>query len=144
MGLRPNVLTPDEAQHRWPDIRFDGVGAVAHEPQSGYADSSGVTTGFARSARSHGAQVRLGAEVTAITNGRRTGDRRRVERRVCAVCGAVLIAAGPWVPEFLDSLGAPLPITWARHQVIRIHRPLDLLPTHPTVGDPDESHVVPP
>ena len=134
-GVATECLTPDEAQDRWPDIRFDGVGAVAHEPLSGYADSSGVTAGFARSARSHGAQVRLGAEVTGITT--QGGRATAVELNGETVnCGAVLIAAGPWIPEFLDSIGAPLPLSWARHQVVRLHRPLNLLPTHPTVGDP--------
>ena len=133
-GVQTECLTPEEAQQRWPDVCFDGVGAVAHEPLSGYADSSGITAGFARSARTRGAQVRLGAEVTAIrTEG---GRATTVELNGETVsCGAVLIAAGPWVPEFLDRLGAPLPISWVRHQVIRIHRPLDLIPSHLTIGD---------
>ena len=133
-GVETEYLTPDEAQHRWPDIRFEGVGAVAHERLSGYADSSAVTSGFARRARSEGAQVRLGAEVTAIkTHGGRAISVELGDETIS--CGAVLIAAGPWIPEFLESLGAPLPLSWARHQVIRIHRPLDLIPMHPTVGD---------
>ena len=135
-GVETEMISPEEAQQRWPDMRFDGVGAVAYEPLSGYADSSGVTVGFARSARSHGAQVRLGAEVTAITTqaGRATAVELNGET---VTCGAVLIAAGPWIPEFLDRLGAPLPISWVRHQVIRIHRPLDLVPSHRrmTIGD---------
>lgn len=134
LGVETEMISPEEAQQRWPDMRFDGVGAVAYEPLSGYADSSGVTVGFARSARSHGAQVRLGAEVTAITTqaGRATAVELNGET---VTCGAVLIAAGPWIPEFLDRLGAPLPISWVRHQVIRIHRPLDLVPSHMTIGD---------
>ncbi len=133
-GVETETLAVDEAARRWPDINFDGVGGVAHEPLSGYADSSGVTAGFARSARSHGAQVRLGAEVTGIrTQG---GKATAVELNGETIdCGAVLIAAGPWIPEFLERLGAPLPLSWARHQIVRIHRPLNLLPTHPTVGD---------
>ena len=134
LGVETEMISPEEAQQRWPDMSFDGVGAVAYEPLSGYADSSGVTVGFARSARSHGAQVRLGAEVTAITTqaGRATAVELNGET---VTCGAVLIAAGPWIPEFLDRLGAPLPISWVRHQVIRIHRPLDLVPSHMTIGD---------
>ena len=134
LGVETEYLTPEEAQYRWPDIRFEGVGAVAHESLSGYADSSAVTTGFARRAREEGAQVRLDAEVTAVrTDG---GRATSVELNGESIeCGAVIIAAGPWTPEFLSSLGAPLPLSWARHQVIRIHRPLDLIPTHPTVGD---------
>ena len=54
-GVETEYLTPDEAQHRWPDIRFEGVGAVAHEPLSGYADSSAITSGLhgGRALRAH-------------------------------------------------------------------------------------------
>ncbi len=134
LGVDEELLTPDEAASRWPEINFDDMAAVAYEPLSGYADSSGVTSGFAQSARAAGAQVRLGANVTGIT----TKSGRAVEIELdgeTVPCGAALIAAGPWTTELLESLGAPLPLSWVRHQIIRLHRPMDALPNHPAIGD---------
>lgn len=133
-GIDARAMTPDEAARDWPDLRFDGVGAVAYEPGSGYADSSAVTNGFALSARASGARVRLGVTVTGIVTerGRAVGVETS-EGRIEA--GAVVLTAGPWATEFLESVGAPLPISWVRHQVVRLHRDLERIPTHPIIAD---------
>jgi glycine/D-amino acid oxidase-like deaminating enzyme len=49
--------------------------------------------------------------------------------------GTVVLAAGAGTPRLLATVGQSLPIGFVRHQVIRLHRPLDRLPAHPTVGD---------
>ena len=111
------------------EINFEGVAAVAYEPDSGYADSSAVTNGFALSARESGAEVRLGI---VVERGRAVAvetDRGRIN------AGAVVLTAGPWIPEFLQSVGAPLPLSWVRHQVVKLHRPLNKIPTHPIIAD---------
>jgi glycine/D-amino acid oxidase-like deaminating enzyme len=134
IGVPCEVLSPAAAAARWPDISFTGAAAVAHEPLSGYADSSAVTAGFAAAARSSGASVRLGVEVTGITTTR--GAAVAVETPDGDVpTGAVIIAAGCWTPALLASLGAPLPTSFVRHQVVKLHRPLDRLPSHPTIAD---------
>ncbi|MDA1256959.1 MAG: FAD-binding oxidoreductase [Chloroflexi bacterium] len=133
-GVDSQPFTPQQAASNWPEIDFDGVAAVAYEPDSGYADSSAVTNGFALSAREHGAEVRLGTTVTgiAIERGRAVGV-ETTEGRIDA--GAVVLTAGPWIPEFLHSVGAPLPLSWVRHQVIKLHRPLDKIPSHMIIAD---------
>jgi glycine/D-amino acid oxidase-like deaminating enzyme len=133
-GVDSRAMTPEEAAAQWPEINFEGVAAVAFEPDSGYADSSAVTNGFALSAREAGAEVRLGANVTGIVldGGRAVGvdtDQGRIN------AGAVVLTAGPWIPEFLHSAGAPLPLSWVRHQVVKLHRPLNKIPTHPIIAD---------
>ncbi len=133
-GIDSRALTPEEAAAQWPEINFEGVAAVAYEPDSGYADSSAVTNGFALSARESGAEVRLGSNVTGIVveRGRAVAvetDRGRIN------AGAVVLTAGPWIPEFLQSVGAPLPLSWVRHQVVKLHRPLNKIPTHPIIAD---------
>ncbi|HIK98848.1 MAG TPA: FAD-binding oxidoreductase, partial [Dehalococcoidia bacterium] len=65
-GVDSRAMTSEEAAAQWPEINFEGVAAVAFEPDSGYADSSAVTNGFALSAREAGAEVRLGVNVTGI------------------------------------------------------------------------------
>lgn len=133
-GVDSRALTPEEAARNWPDIVFDGVAAIAYEPDSGYADSSAVTNGFALSAREAGAEVRIGVTVTGIVVERgRAIAVETAEGRINA--GAVVLTAGPWIPEFLHSVGAPLPLSWVRHQVVKLHRPLNRIPSHPIIAD---------
>ncbi|MBI4306458.1 MAG: FAD-binding oxidoreductase [Chloroflexi bacterium] len=135
VGVKTESLSPaDAAKIAPPGFSFDGVAAVAYEPESGYADSSAVLNGFASAARAAGAKVQLGTNVTAIrvADGRVVGvdtDRGRLES------GAVIVVAGPWTPDLLAPLGIKVPLSVVRHQVVRLHRPLDRLPSHPTVGD---------
>ncbi|MFP6678810.1 MAG: FAD-binding oxidoreductase [Dehalococcoidia bacterium] len=133
-GVDSRTLEPETAASYWPEINFEGVPAVAFEPNSGYADSSAVTNGFALSSREHGAKVQLDTNVTGIIiQGGRAVAVETDKGRINA--GAVVLTAGPWIPEFLKSIGAPLPLSWVRHQVIKLHRPLNKIPTHPIVAD---------
>jgi glycine/D-amino acid oxidase-like deaminating enzyme len=78
--------------------------------------------------------VRLGVEVTGVRceGGKATG----VETADGVVpAGAVVVTAGVWTPPLLYGLGAPLPVSFVRHQVVKVHRPLDKAPFHPVVAD---------
>ena len=133
-GVDSRPMAPQEASVMWPEMDFHGVGAVTFEPNSGYADSSAVTNGFALSAREAGAEVRLGSNVTGIVV--EGGKAVAVETDLGRInAGAVVLTAGPWIPEFLESVGAPLSLSWVRHQVIKLHRPLNRIPTHPIIAD---------
>ncbi|MBI4220077.1 MAG: FAD-binding oxidoreductase [Chloroflexi bacterium] len=135
VGVRTESLSPTDAARVAPaGFSFDGIAAVAYEPDSGYADSSAVLNGFAGAARAAGAEIRLGWNVKGIRvrNGRAAGvdtDQGGLE------ASTIIVAAGPWTPDLLAPLGIEIPVSVVRHQVVRIHRPLDRLPTHPTVGD---------
>jgi len=135
VGVDTEALAPDAARSVLPPgFDLDGIAAVAYEPESGYADSSAVTFGFVAAAKAAGAVVRLGVRVTGI---------RVVRGQVAGVdtsdgpieTGTVVLAAGAGTPELLASVGRSLPIGFVRHQIVRLHRPLDRLPTHPTIGD---------
>jgi glycine/D-amino acid oxidase-like deaminating enzyme len=78
--------------------------------------------------------VRLGVSVTGIRVAR--GAVRGVDTSAGPVdAGTVVLTAGAGTPELLGSVGRGLPVGFVRHQIVRLHRPLDRLPTHPTVGD---------
>ena len=135
LGLHTEALEPAAALELLPDgFNLDGIAAIAHEPDSGYADSSAVTNGFASAARQAGAAIKLGVEVTGILTdkGRVTGV-QTTDGRVHAV--AVVLVAGPWSAELLMSVGAPVPLTYVRHQVVQLRRSLERYPTLPTVAD---------
>ena len=48
---------------------------------------------------------------------------------------AVVLVAGPWSAELLMSVGAPVPLSYIRHQVVQLRRSLERYPTLPTVAD---------
>ena len=135
LGLDTSVLTLEQAAPLLPTgFNLDGITAIAYEPDSGYADSSAVTNGFAAAARRAGAEVRLGVDITGLVTeqGRITG----VETTDGSIhADRVILCAGPWTSELLMSVGAPLPLTYIRHQVVLLRRPMDKIPVLPTVAD---------
>mgnify|MGYP002853982264 CR=1 FL=1 len=135
IGVNTWELSMHQAADMFPLFDFDGVTAAAYEPDSGYADSSAVTIGFAQAARSSGAQIKLGTNVISIVveHGRVVAVLTESGERINT--GRVIITAGAWARELITQVGANLPISWVRHQVIKVRRPLHLLPSHPTVGD---------
>lgn len=135
VGIATEAMSLRDALRLLPSgFALDGVSRVAYEPESGFADSSAVTNGFATAARAAGARIQLGVEVISIrTRGGRVTGVDTAKGPIEA--GAVVLAAGAGTPKLLATVGQSLPIGFVRHQVIRLHRPLDRLPTHPTVGD---------
>ena len=69
LGIRAELLEPDDVARVEPRIDPAGLGAVLYEPESGYGDPTGVTLGYADAARRRGAVIEQGAEVVAIHQG---------------------------------------------------------------------------
>ncbi|MCH7740510.1 MAG: FAD-binding oxidoreductase [Chloroflexi bacterium] len=135
LGLNTEALEPAAALELLPDgFNLDGIAAIASEPDSGYADSSAVTNGFASAARRAGATIKLGVEVTGILTGKgRVTGVQTTDGPLHA--SAVVLVAGPWSAELLMSVGAPVPLSYVRHQVVQLRRSLQRYPTLPTVAD---------
>src|SRR5262245_18697948 len=72
LGVRARLLSPDAIRELDPRIGPFAVGAAVYEPESGYGDPTGVTSGFAQAARRHGAVIEQMAEVVGL---RLDGDR---------------------------------------------------------------------
>ncbi|MCC6790408.1 MAG: FAD-binding oxidoreductase, partial [Thermomicrobiales bacterium] len=109
-------------------------GSAAWEPQSGYADPVGVTNGYAEAARRNGAELRIGATVTAIVAGpagieRVETDQGAIETR------NVVVAAGYRTKELVAPLGVDLPITPIRHDIAIVGRTAAFGPRHPIISD---------
>ncbi|MCC6792162.1 MAG: FAD-binding oxidoreductase, partial [Thermomicrobiales bacterium] len=66
VGIEASILSKAEVAELEPRIDLSDFGSAAWEPQSGYADPVGVTNGYAEAARRNGAELRIGATVTAI------------------------------------------------------------------------------
>ena len=49
----------EDAAEALPGLNMEGIGCVAHEPESGYVDPHGMVSAFAAKAKTNGAQVYL-------------------------------------------------------------------------------------
>ncbi len=134
LGIDTRVISPVEAAELAPMISVDDGEAMAWEPQSGYADSYQVTASYAKGAREMGAEIVMRNPAVEI---RISGDRVRavVTEQGVVETPVAVVAAGPWSRRFLSGIGIDLPLDTVRHQVATVTRPIDHLPSHPTVGD---------
>ena len=130
VGIRAELLEPEELDRLEPRINRSGLGAVLYEPDSGYADPTAVTLGYAGAARTLGVAIEQGVEVAAV---RVEGDRvlgvvthtgERIESRT------VVNAAGLWAGPVARLAGVTLPIVVGRHPVFIVRRTPAFGPAH--------------
>lgn len=132
MGVPSRMISADEARALSPGVATEDVLAAAFHPRDGYCSPESVVLGYATGARSHGATLRTGVEVTDI---------RCADRSVHSVAtsagevraGTVICAAGAWSRAVGEMVGVNLPVTPVRRQIL-ITEPLSgaLLDTLPT------------
>jgi monomeric sarcosine oxidase len=91
-------LSADEAQQRWPGMRFEG--SVLFHPQAGTVDAEAAVSVFVSEAVRHGAEVRTEVEALRVL----TGDERaeiELAHGERIVANAVVVAAGGWAGPLL-------------------------------------------
>jgi sarcosine oxidase len=103
-GIDHELLTPEEARRRWPQIAFDTQ--VLWHPDAGVIDAQESVAAMVDQAVTHGAELHNNWAVASITasNGGyllTSGDGRTLR------AANVIVAAGGWLPQLLGSL--PLP-----------------------------------
>lgn len=135
IGIQARLLTPDDIRELEPRIDPFAVGAAVYEPESGYGDPTGVTTGFAAGARRLGVAIE---QMTAVVGLRTEGD--RIAGVVMAggdeiATRVVVNAAGLWCREIADMAGVSLPIVVGRHPVFIIERTSAFGRPHPVYLD---------
>jgi glycine/D-amino acid oxidase-like deaminating enzyme len=82
----------------FPDWRARGSTALLHEPRSGWADARTTVAALAGMARSAGARIAEGVEVTGLDAGGGL-----VETTAGVVrCEAIVLAPGPWARDLVD------------------------------------------
>ena len=134
VGIQTSIISRDEAQEIAPQFYLDDCAAIAYEPLSGHADSSGTASAYAARARQLGASIRLQTPATSIeVSGGRVAAVKTANEVV--ETNTAIVATGPWSRRFLLQHGIDLPLEATRHEVIHLKRPLDLLPYHPGGGD---------
>jgi sarcosine oxidase subunit beta len=130
LGVRADVLGSADAARVEPCIDASTVDAVLYEPESGYADPTAVTLGYAGAARQHGVAIEQGVEVTAIimAGERVAGVRTAAGDTVHAP--VVVNAAGLWAQPVAALAGVSVPIVVGRHPVFIVERDPGFGPPH--------------
>lgn len=135
LGVRAELLAPGDVARIEPRIDASRLGAVLHEPDSGYADPAGVAAAYADAARRRDVSIEQDTEVTAVSV---VGD------RVAAVetargdrieTPAVVDAAGLWSSTVARLAGVELPIVIGRHPVFVVERDAGFGAPHPVYLD---------
>ena len=134
LGIDTMVVNRDDLRDIAPMVSVSDDEAMGWEPQSGYADPYLVMSSYANRARDMGAEVLTQTPALGIEVG--SGRVRAVNTAAGRVETPVaVVAAGPWSSVELAKVGVDVPLIPVRHQVAYIVRPVDRLPSHPTVGD---------
>ncbi|ROO85793.1 sarcosine oxidase [Actinocorallia herbida] len=111
LGVRSELLPPEEARRRWPHMVFGTP--VLWQPDAGVVDAQTAAEAMTRLAAESGAEVRTGTEAGAV---RRTRSGFAVDVGPSGAAPSVgdtlhatdvVVAAGGWLPRLLPAL--PLP-----------------------------------
>lgn len=134
VGINTRLVSPDEMREIEPRIRTDDLVAGCYELESGYADPSMTTQGFAGAARERGVRIIEQTEVTGIFT---RGDRvTGVETSRGAIETSVIVnAAGIWGDRIGRMVGMEIPLTICRHKINFFARPREAAAPHPLVYD---------
>jgi glycine/D-amino acid oxidase-like deaminating enzyme len=130
LGVRAEILEPADLHHLEPRIDPARLGAVLHEPGSGYGDPPAVNAAYAEAARRRGAVIAQGAEVISLrqSSGRVTGVVTAAGEEISSP--VVVNAAGLWSPAVARLAGIELPIIIGRHPVFVVERDPGFGPDH--------------
>ena len=134
-GVEHEVLRPDEAERRWPGMRFEGP--VLFHPQAGAVDAElAVRTMLAEAARL-GADVRHSTPASAVHGSAVvTAD----GTRIAAWC--VVVTAGGWLgPLVEDQVELPR-LTVTQQQIFHFARRDTSVPPWPSVIHEPDGHAV--
>ena len=125
LGVRTEILTPEEVQRRWPELNVDGVALACFEETSGYADPVRTTQSLVRSAQEQGLKLYEGcAALDITTEGRRVTGVVTSEGTIAT--GVVVNACGPWGDRIGRMVGVDYPLTFSREHEAIFEAPVDL------------------
>ena len=121
-GYAVEWLTPDEARALEPRISPETVGAL-HVEGSSDVEPYRLTLALAQAAERRGAALRTGEVVGVDVSGGRVEGVRIATGAGGAeriTCDTLILAMGPWTARASEWLGAPLPVTPLKGQIIRL------------------------
>lgn len=135
-GVEVEVITPIEAQEKWPVMQVDDIKGGLWMRGDGKANPTDLTQSLAKGARMRGAKVIEGVTVTDVLteNGRVTGvqtDQGPIKAEVVVNC------AGQWARSIGQMCGVDVPLHSAEHMYIVTESMEGVKPDLPVLRDPD-------
>lgn len=113
--IRHDVLSPADAQERFPLFRFDDDFLILHQPDSGFISASKAVLAHIKLAKQRGAVV---MDRTAADRIHIHTDSVEVEtERETFSAGKLVVTAGGWAKSLLRQTGIDLPLTVLRCQL---------------------------
>ncbi|HSL44562.1 MAG TPA: FAD-dependent oxidoreductase, partial [Anaerolineales bacterium] len=135
-GVEMELISPKEAQERFPLMSLDGVVGAAFTPSDGVIDPTGLTNALAIGAKSRGARIFTNTNVERINlkNGRVhevVTDQGTIQTEI------VVNASGLWGREVGKLVGLNLPVIPMAHLYL-MTLPIEGVDHNtPTLRDPD-------
>ncbi|HVF65918.1 MAG TPA: FAD-dependent oxidoreductase [Casimicrobiaceae bacterium] len=142
-GFRVDLISPREAQERFPLIDITGVEGAAWIEGDGYVDPASLTSAYAAGARAAGIKIIQNVRVTALErNGRRVTTVITDQGRIDAEC--VINAAGMWARDIAAMVDTRIAACAVEHQYFVTEKSSRIPDNLPTMRDPDGSFYVKP
>ena len=117
IGVRVNILTPNQVKEIWPLCETDGIiGAIQH-PDDGYIQPADLTQAMAKGARSRGAEIYRNTVVTGIEQ-KASGEWVVKTDQGDITCEHVVSASGNFARKTGAMVGLDIPVIPVEHQYI--------------------------
>lgn len=117
IGVRVNMLTPDEVKEIWPLCETDGLlGAIQH-PDDGYIQPADLTQALAKGARDRGATIYRNTTVTAIEQ-LEDGHWKVTTDKGEIVAEHIISCTGSFARKTGEMVGINIPVIPVEHQYI--------------------------
>ena len=117
IGVKVNVLTPQQVKEIWPLCETDGLlGAIQH-PDDGYIQPADLTQAMAKGARSRGAEIYRNTTVTGIEQ-KPNGEWIVKTDQGDITCEHVVSASGNFARKTGAMVGLDIPVIPVEHQYI--------------------------
>jgi dimethylglycine dehydrogenase len=117
IGVRVNMLTPEQVKEIWPLCETDGLlGAIQH-PDDGYIQPADLTQALAKGARDRGATIYRNTTVTAIEQ-LEDGHWKVTTDKGEIVAEHIISCTGSFARKTGEMVGINIPVIPVEHQYI--------------------------
>jgi len=142
-GFEMELISPKEAQAKFPYITLDGVAGAAWVPSDGYVDPSSLAQALAKGARSGGVKILQDTRVIGFESKNRRITQVLTDKGAID-CETVVIAAGIWSRAVGELMGVRIPAAALEHQYMVTEPMKERNPRLPTLRDPDRNFYLKP
>ncbi len=115
------LISPERVAELVPGMRVDDVVGAMYGAQDGFMDGPELCNAYLTLARALGVEFRRGVEVLSATYGREGAQVETTQGSYAA--DIVVNAAGSWLAEVGNRIGAPVPVDNQLHEIVMFDVP---------------------